>query len=196
MDKVYVIGRDVIPQSVGAGRITLVALPGTSGEVSLDVILDRPDQEFDLAGLYLCAKGDKLKIKINLRHQVGSCHSNQLMRGIVSGGASATFDGLVYVAPGAAHTKAYQTVNNLLLSEGAIAESRPQLEIYNDDVECSHGATSGFLNADEQFYMRSRGITEQEARRLQMISFIAPVAARLDDNLKQEVYEAVSECQD
>ena len=65
-------------------------------------------------------------------------------------------------------------------------ETTPQLEIYADDVECSHGATTGFLSAEEQFYMRSRGIPESEAKVLQMISFLAPVLSRIDDAAEQE----------
>jgi Fe-S cluster assembly protein SufD len=68
-----------------------------------------------------------------------------------------------------------------LLSEEARINTKPQLEIYADDVKCSHGATIGRLNEDEQFYMRSRGIPEEEAKVLQMISFVAPVVTRLED---------------
>ena len=77
----------------------------------------------------------------------------------------------------------------MLLSEGAFAESRPQLEIYADDVECSHGATSGFLNQDELFYLRSRGIPEEEARRMQMLSFVAPAIAHLPEDVKARILE-------
>ena len=83
-------------------------------------------------------------------------------------------------------------MHSILLSDKAFVEACPQLEVYADDVECSHGTTSGYLNADEQFYMRSRGISEQEARRLQMISFISPVASRLPEELQKEIYDALS----
>ena len=68
-----------------------------------------------------------------------------------------------------------------------MAESRPQLEIYADDVKCSHGATTGYLNPDELFYLRSRGIPEAEARKMQMISFISPVISHLPEEMKEQI---------
>lgn len=97
------------------------------------------------------------------------------------------------MAPDAQKTEAYQTNHNLVISGGARAESKPQLEIYADDVKCSHGATVGQLNEDEQFYMRSRGIPENEARVLQMISFIAPVLAKVEDESRREDLQSAVE---
>ena len=94
----------------------------------------------------------------------------------------------MYVAQDAQKTEAFQENHSLLLSEGAVTETRPQLEIYADDVKCSHGATTGFLNPDELFYMRSRGIPEKEARTLQMLSFLAPV---IPEGRGAEIEEAV-----
>ena len=113
-----------------------------------------------------------------------------------SGSARANFYGRIYVAQDAQKTKAYQENHNILASEKAKIGTKPQLEIYADDVECSHGATIGRLNEDEQFYMRSRGIPEAEARVLQMISFLAPVAGLLPEDLANQVYESLSQCQD
>ena len=88
--------------------------------------------------------------------------------------------------------KARQESRSILLDSGAFVESRPQLEIYADDVECSHGCTSGFLSEEELFYMRSRGIPEKEARHLQKIAFLAPVLRRLPEDLVKEVYDSLS----
>ena len=96
------------------------------------------------------------------------------------------FYGKIVVAPDAQKTEAYQTNHNLVVSDGAKAEAKPQLEIYADDVKCSHGATVGQLNEDEQFYMRSRGIPEDEAQVLQMISFMAPVLANITEEAQRE----------
>jgi len=87
------------------------------------------------------------------------------------------------VAQDAQKTEAYQENHNIVLSEEALVNTKPQLEIYADDVKCSHGATVGKLNEDEQFYMRSRGIPEDEAKVLQMISFAAPVLSGLEDEI-------------
>ena len=193
---IYIIGKDEIPARVSLKENerlgwTLVCLPGTSADVCIDIELDGPGAEVDLAGLYLCRTDEKLTLKVNVRHNSGGCTSHQLFKGIVGGQASAAFDGLIYVAHGAQKTKAYQENHSILLSSTARAESRPQLEIYADDVECSHGATTGFLGEDELFYMRSRGIPEKDARRLQIISFLAPVLERLPEELRDDI---VSEC--
>ena len=135
-------------------------------------------------------------IKLTAENSTAStATSHQNFRGIVGGNAVSEFYGLIYVKQDAQNTKAYQENHNILLSEHARVETKPQLEIYADDVECSHGATIGRLNEDEQFYMRSRGIPEDEARVLQMISFISPIVEHLEDaELREKVYESLSEC--
>ena len=94
---------------------------------------------------------------------------------MAAGEAKCGFFGKIVIAPDAQRTEAFQENHNILLSDSARVNTKPRLEIYADDVKCSHGATVGKLNEDEQFYMRSRGIPEDEAKVLQMISFVAPV---------------------
>lgn len=94
------------------------------------------------------------------------------------------FDGLIHVAHGAGQTKAFQENHSLLLDRESFSETHPQLEIYADDVECSHGATIGYLDENERYYMCSRGIPEEEARRLQILSFLSPVLDRLPEEQK------------
>lgn len=190
MDRTCILGKDSLPRhiSVAAGeilRLNLVALGSAS--LDLEINLDGEGAGLDVAGIYLCSGNENVELKLNVRHNVPGCTSRQLFKGLVGGEARASFDGLVYVAHGAVRTKAAQENHSILLTRGAVAESRPQLEIYADDVECSHGATTGFLDIDEQFYMRSRGIPEVEARRLQMLSFISPVLSRLDGSLQEEI---------
>ena len=199
--KIYIVGRDQIPSkiSLGAGEeldIIFVVLPGTDCSFPLDVDLDAPGASALIRGLYVATGSQKVDLSFNVRHNSGGCSSRQLVKGIASGNARASFYGLIYVAPDAQKTKAYQENHNVLASEKARIDTKPQLEIYADDVECSHGATIGRLNQDEQFYMRSRGIPEAEARRLQMISFLAPVAGLLPEDLAQQVYESLSQCED
>lgn len=194
--RIYIIGKDEIPTEVSLKENerldwTLVCLPGVSADVQIGISLDGPGAEVELAGLYLCKSDEKVTLNVNVRHNSGGCTSRQLFKGIVGGSANASFDGLIYVAHGAQKTKAYQENHSILLSATAKAESRPQLEIYSDDVECSHGATTGFLGEDELFYMRSRGIPEKDARKLQIISFLAPVLERLPEELRDAV---ISEC--
>ena len=156
---------------------------GQSSSVSipLTIDIDGPGATVNIAALYLCNSNDDIGFDFTIRHNAGGSVSYQLVNGIAGGKAQVSFHGLIYVRQDAQATKAYQENHNILLSEIARVETTPQLEIYADDVECSHGATTGFLNADELFYMRSRGIPEAEARRMQMISFLAPVLDRISD---------------
>ena len=116
-----------------------------------------------------------MKIAVDMHHKVPHCNSRQLFKGIAGGKSKVDFYGKIIVAQDAQKTEAYQENHNLLLSDDAKVDTKPQLEIYADDVKCSHGATIGRLNEEEQFYMRSRGISLEDATVLQMISFIAPV---------------------
>lgn len=200
MAKVYLIGKDAVPGRINLGKgelldMVLVALPGVSADINLEVDLDWEDAELNLYGLYLCPNEERLNINVKVAHNVGRCTSRQLFKGIVGGRSRTGFYGLIYVAKDAQQTKAYQENHNLQLSEEAKVETRPQLEIYADDVECSHGATVGKLDEQEQFYMRSRGIPEDKARELQMISFISSVAAQVEDEtLREKIYDSLSEC--
>ena len=196
-NRVYVIGRDTAPQylRLEAGEelmMTLVVLPGTDLRLPLEVDLTGPGASLDLAGVYLCPGAEHVDLRVLVRHAAPGCRSRQLFKGIVGGTADAAFDGLIYVAREAQQTQAYQENHSLLLSETARVESRPQLEIYADDVQCSHGATTGYLNPDELFYLRSRGIPEPEARRLQMIAFLSPVLSRLPEALIEEIHAGLS----
>ena len=168
-----------------AAPLTLVCLDG--GEAVFDIDIDAPGVTLDLRGLYVCGGDSRLRVSVNMRHNVGGSSSNQLFKGIAGGNSFSRFDGRIKVAKDAQKTEAYQTNRNLLLSRTAVVETLPQLEIYADDVKCSHGATAGKLDEDEQFYMRSRGISLDEARRLQMISFLAPVMEGLDEGIVSEI---------
>lgn len=197
MDKVYVIGRDPVPSLLRLDspqelRLTFVALPGACGKVSVEVDIDSAGCSLDMAGLYLCSSDEQLGFDVLVRHNCGGSVSRQNFRGLVGGTARAAFNGLIYVAPGAQKTRASQESHAILIGDKATVKAQPQLEIYADDVECTHGCTSGFLSDDELFYMRSRGIPEQEARRLQKIAFIAPVVSRLPEDLAEQVYASIA----
>ena len=194
MDSIYVIGRDSVPDAIrlqGGQKLSLafVVLPGTDCNLSVQIDLDGAGCELNIEGVYLCNAQENVSININVRHNSGACTSSQLFKGIVGGKAKAVFNGLVYVAEGAADSRAFQQNHTILLSEQARVEALPQLEIYNDDVQCSHGATCGSLNPDELFYMRSRGIPEKDALVLQKMAFIAPALKDLPQELTDEIYD-------
>ena len=201
MSRVFIVGKSELPQQVSVGRDEVldwafIVLPGVSADIPLTVDIDGPGAEVRLSGLYLCGGDERVSFDIEVRHNAGDSHSHQFFNGIAGGTSRAAFHGRILVQEGAQRIKAFQENHNILLSEEARVETTPQLEIYADDVECSHGATTGFLSAEEQFYMRSRGIPESEARVLQMISFLSPVLARIGDagerdRLSAEVEAAV-----
>ena len=152
-------------------RFHIVTLHG--GEISntIDVKLNGKGGECELSGLYLANGKQRISNKINIAHNVPECRSSQLFKGILEDEAITKFSGTILVAKDAQKTEAYQANNNLLASDFAKAYTQPHLEIYADDVKCSHGATVGSLNEDELFYMRSRGISFSEAKLLQQQAF-------------------------
>ena len=156
-------------------NLEFVILPGESRDIALSVDLVGEGAQAHIKALYLCKADEKVNFRIVMHHRAPGCHSTQIINGIAGGCAQVHFDGTIVVAPDAQQTEAYQENHNIVLTEEAKVETRPQLEIYADDVKCSHGATVGQLNPDELFYMRSRGIPEAEARTLQMLSFLSPV---------------------
>lgn len=164
----------------GRKDMVLVVCPGVSCDVKLDVTLSGEGAEANVYGVYVCGGGEKVNISVDMRHNVPHCNSRQLFKGMAGGSSRVDFYGKIIVAQDAQKTEAYQENHNLLLSDTAKVDTKPQLEIYADDVKCSHGATIGRLNEEEQFYMRSRGITLEDAKVLQMISFIAPVLEKIE----------------
>src|SRR5205807_2976142 len=112
-------------------------------------------------------------------HARPHCESHELFNGVYDGHARGVFTGRIIVRPGAQRTDSKQTNNNLLLSEDARADSLPQLEIYADDVKCTHGATLGPLDPTALFYLRSRGVGLAEARGLLTYGFGADILSRI-----------------
>ena len=189
--RTYFVGRDAVPETIVLGRdeelsVLLIALPGVSADVSLKVDLNGEGARFALNGVGISTADEKIRVHVELRHNVPGCSSSQLFKNLVGGMARVDFYGRIIVAQDAQKTEAYQANHNLLLSETARVNTKPQLEIYADDVKCSHGATIGKLNEDEQFYMRSRGISLAEARFLQMISFVSPVFELVPEETERE----------
>ena len=184
--EIYILGETVLPPVVrleaGEKRSAAFVVPrGVSGSFEVVYELAGEGAELDLTGVYACCGEQKVDFRITVRHLCAGCISHQLFKGLAEDEARVEFEGLVYVAAGAEKTEALQENHSLLLSENAFVQSSPQLEIYADDVVCSHGATVGSLDENEQFYMRSRGISLEEARRLQILSFLSPVLEGLPE---------------
>lgn len=129
---------------------------------------------------------------IRIEHNVPNCLSNQLFKYVLDGASKGSFTGRIIVAQDAQKTNAYQTNRNLCITPEARMYSRPQLEIYADDVKCSHGMTTGQLDENALFYLRSRGIPEKEARILLMFAFTSDVLEYIRiDTLKERLHHLV-----
>ena len=177
--------------TVGAGEkleLTFVVLPGESRDIDVAIDLVGEGAEVSLKGLYLCGGDERVNFRILMHHRAPGCVSRQLFNGIAGGSSRVTFEGRIIVAPDAQKTEAYQENHNIVLSDQAHAETMPQLEIYADDVKCSHGATVGRLDEGALFYRRTRGVPERDAKVLQMLSFLSPVTP---EDKRESVEKAV-----
>ena len=142
-----------------------------------------------LGGLYLTDKDQYLDNYVFVDHAVPQCYSEQFFKGVLDDRAKGVFNGKILVRQDAQKTQAYQKNNSILLTEDAKMHTRPQLEIYTDDVKCSHGATVGQVNEEAMFYLRSRGIPEKEARLMMMYGFTHEVVSKIRINSLRERIE-------
>ena len=166
----------------------------TSANVSYRIDLDGAFARSELDGLFLAADKEHCEVGVRVSHNVPDCSSRSLVKGVAGGEATGAFQGLVYVAPGAQRTDAQQTSRNVELSTGARIVAKPQLEIYADDVKCSHGATVGRIDDEQMFYLRSRGIDQQAAQKMIIYAFAAELTEALDDGLlKQQVLARIGQ---
>ncbi|MEX0729430.1 MAG: Fe-S cluster assembly protein SufD [Aquisalimonadaceae bacterium] len=141
------------------------------GRTDVYVNLNGSGAQAAMNGLYLVNDGQHMDYHTWVRHRAEHGTSQQMFKGILDGKGQSVFDGMIHVAEGAQKTDSQQQNRNLLLSRRALARSNPRLEIYADDVKCAHGSTVGQLDPDALFYMRSRGIGEQEAKGLLTFAF-------------------------
>jgi Fe-S cluster assembly protein SufD len=155
-------------------------------------LLNGPNAEINLNGLFLCDDKQHVANYLLVDHASPGCLSNQLFKGIIGDDATGSFNGKILVRKDAQKTQAYQKNNNMLLSSSARMNTKPHLEIYADDVKCSHGATVGQLNDEAMFYLRSRGISEKEAKHLLMYAFANEIISRISvPILKDRIIELV-----
>lgn len=154
-------------------------------------------------GLFLADKWQHIDNFVNVDHAFPHCTSNQLFKGVLDDMSTGAFNGRILVRPDAQGTLAYQRNNNILLTDDAKMDTKPQLEIFADDVKCSHGATVGQLNDDALFYLQSRGINKREARLMLMFGFaheviqnikIEPLRDRMDNLVMQRLKGELSRC--
>jgi Fe-S cluster assembly protein SufD len=143
-------------------------------------LIEGENCETNLNGAYLLKDLQHLDNHTIVDHIAPHCNSNELYKGILSGKSTGIFNGKVFVRPNAQKISAFQSNANVLLSDDASVNSKPELEIYANDVKCSHGSTTGQLDEDAVFYLRARGLSEKSARSLITQAFIAEVVDKVE----------------
>jgi Fe-S cluster assembly protein SufD len=171
---------------------TTITLGAQLSRHGINVMLDAEGAECWVDGLYLVGSNQHADTHSLIDHRQPHCTSHQLYKGILDGKSRAVFNGKVFVHKGAQQTDARQTNRNLLLSNEARVDTKPQLEIFADDVKCAHGATVGQLEEEELFYLASRGLDPDIARNLLTYGFAEEVISKIKiDSIKAQLDEAV-----
>ena len=157
-----------------------VAFGAALARHDIGAVMAGPGGHLILNGLYLLDGAQHADHHTTIDHAAHHCESHEYFNGVLDGKSRGVFTGRIIVRPGAQKTDSKQTNNNLLLSPDAHADSQPQLEIYADDVKCTHGSTVGPLDPRALFYLRSRGVGEHEARRLLTYGFATEILGRME----------------
>jgi Fe-S cluster assembly protein SufD len=170
-------------------RVNVLSLNGGKIRNELHVDLMGEYAEADLNGVYLMDKQQHIDNQVFVNHAKPNCYSNELFKGVLDEEASGIFNGYIYVARDAQNTNAFQRNNNILMTPQAVIDTMPFLEIYADDVKCSHGATIGQLDEEAMFYLMQRGISKSDARLLLMYAFLAEVTSKVSIDALRNNYE-------
>jgi Fe-S cluster assembly protein SufD len=158
-----------------------LALGSKFNRTNIDVLYTAPGGECLLDGLYLLNDDQIIDHHTSVDHAVPHCLTKQLYKGVLKGKSRAVFNGKVFIRRGASNTQAYQSNKNLLLSQDAEVDTKPELLIDNDDVKATHGAAVGALNPKEVFYLQSRGLDKEEAEAILSRGFADEVVLRVED---------------
>ena len=179
-DKAYHIGTTSVLQA-GKSVFTANTVTANGGFVrnNLNIKIDGEYAEANMFGLYIPNKKQHIDNHTAVDHAKPNSESNELYKGILKDNSVGVFNGKIFVREDAQKTNAFQSCKNVLMSENASMNTKPQLEIWADDVKCSHGTTTGQLNEDALFYMQARGISKESARALLMLAFAQEVIDKM-----------------
>jgi len=180
-DKQFHVGRVEVKQARDS-RYTLHAVELGSALSRADIVVDLAESGASCAlnGLFVASGRQHIDHHTRIDHNAPHCRSRENYRTVLDGRAHAVFNGKIVVAEGAIKTDSAQSNGNLLLSKHAEIDTKPELEIYNDDVKCAHGVTVGQLDKNQLFYLKSRGLSEDEARQLLTIAFADEVLVSMN----------------
>ena len=182
-EKTYHINSELVKQDKDSTfTINTITLNGMLVRNNLNIEVNGQNCTSNLYGAYLLKNKQHIDNHTVVDHKVAHCDSNELYKGVIDDNSTAVFNGKVFVRQDAQKINAFQSNGNVLLSDNASVNSKPELEIYADDVKCSHGSTTGQLDEEAVFYLRARGISERSARKLLVAAFIQDVL----DNIENE----------
>jgi Fe-S cluster assembly protein SufD len=176
----YHIGTIQVQQSRGSRLLShSISLGGVLTRNNINCVLDGEGLESTLNGLYVGRDNQLVDHHTAIFHNKPNCNSHEYYHGILDGHSQGVFNGKIFVRPEAQKTDAKQTNRNLLLSDDATVNTKPQLEIFADDVKCTHGATIGQLDQESIFYLRARGIGLETARKMLLHAFASEIVNRI-----------------
>lgn len=171
-----------------------VTLEGKIIRNNLNFILEGENAEAHMYGLYVAHEKTHIDNHTSVDHKVPNCFSNEIYKGILDDHSKGVFNGKIFVRQDAQKTNAFQSNKNILLSDTATINTKPQLEIWADDVSCSHGCTTGQLDEEQLFYLRSRGIGKSKATAMLLHAFVNDVLDKIEldflhDFINDEMYK-------
>jgi Fe-S cluster assembly protein SufD len=174
--------------------INTITLNGALVRNNLNILVDGTNCESNLNGVYILKGQQHVDNHTMVDHRVPHCNSNESYKGVMYDKSTAVFNGKVFVRKDAQKTNAFQNNANVLLSNDATVNSKPELEIYADDVKCSHGSTTGQLDEEAVFYLRARGISENSARQLIVSAFMNDIIEKIEsEELKEFIFAKIRE---
>lgn len=174
-------------------EINTVSTGGNLTRNDLNIIVDGENCDSILNGIYLTNNSQHIDNHTLVDHRKPHCQSDEKYRGIMNDQSTGVFNGKVFVRQDAQKINAFQSNANILLSDDATINSKPELEIYADDVKCSHGSTTGQLDEEALFYLQSRGIGLESARKLLVRAFVADIVDEMEDSIFKTKIEEVIE---
>jgi Fe-S cluster assembly protein SufD len=174
-------------------QINTLTLDGSLVRNDLHIQVQGEHAETHLNGMYMLNGQQHVANYSTVDHQVANCESHELYKGIMDDKSMAVFNGKVFVRKDAQKTNAYQSNANVLISEDSSVNSKPELEIYADDVKCSHGSTTGQLDDEAIFYLRARGLSEKSAKQLMLTAFMSDVLDKITiPEVKAKVFKTIN----
>ena len=173
-------------------RLNAVLHGSSLARLDVEALLAGQFADFHFGGLQTLEGEEIGDCHVVVRHLTENGTSHQIVRGALSDKSKGIFDGLIYVAHGAQLTDAQQDSRYMLMSDSATSHSVPRLEIYADDVKCAHGSTVGFLDPEALFYLRSRGVGEEAARKMLTLSFLHEAVVVTHDALHDPLHAAIN----